>query len=175
MFGKYTRFKAVLFFFFLTEDSSLELNHQHEASDAENSSNWNIRHDNSDEDNFIPSDNTMNTSGSGDYQCNEEQLSFHHLAKNYLIKIKESNRLSNRATQNIACVTSALLGEACLQIEDKIKTSLEDANLNYEDIPGITEAFDNFANPFQGLGEISTDCLNKEPNFVVSIFLPSVY
>lgn len=161
-------------FYCLLEENGYDFSQHQGASDTDSlNENWNIdENDVDDTENYILNDNNC---ASGNHEQNEQDVSFHDRAKNYLIKIKESHRLSNKATQNIACVTSALLEEACLQLEEKVKRSLDDANINYEDIPGIAEAFDEFAYPFQGLGEMSTDCLKNEPNFVVSSMLSFHY
>lgn len=72
----------------------------------------------------------------------DEMPSLKDLAVRYLIKIKEGNKLSNKAAQNIVATTSQLFDIAFEKLEKRIQESLTQAGLQIEDVPGIEEVFD---------------------------------
>lgn len=101
-----------------------------------------------------------------------EPVDLHDLVGTYLIKIKEENRLTSKATQQIARATSQLFHTAVNQLKRRIQDCLSDADVNMEDNPGISEAFTNVSDPFDGL---TTTLLQEEfyksnDKFVVSIY-----
>ena len=117
---------------------------------------WNCN--SADETNSAISQNLFSTNGANNSDCNQqannminEMPSLHDLAVRYLIKVKEGNRLSNKATQNIAAATSQLFDIGFEQLEKRIEQSLSDVGLNIEDVPGISDCFDEILDPFDGL------------------------
>lgn len=83
-------------------------------------------------------------------QTNEEaQESLTDIAGKYLLKVKEENRLTQTTTQKIAEATSQLFYVACRRLKQKVEETLKDANV--ERLPGIEDAFEEIAAPFEQL------------------------
>lgn len=115
------------------------------------------------------SSRTIEGNDTCDIHRNDNIPSLHDLAARYLFKIKEGNRLTNKATQSIVAATSQLFNKAFEQLERDIAHSLTDVGMDLEDVPGISDAFDNVINPFGGLKSTwrQQEYLKNDPTFVV--------
>ena len=74
-------------------------------------------------------------------------------ALNYLIKIKEENRIPQRTVANIAFATSRLFQGALFNLRRNLAQTLQNADVVLEDIPGATDCFDELSDCFDGLGK----------------------
>lgn len=107
-------------------------------------------------------------------------ISLEDLANKYLIKIKESNRLTNQATQKIVDATSTLFDVTFSRLKKGLEQALTGvAGVNdIESIPGVPELFEEVCNPFNGMKSTwrQKNYLKHEPNFVViSRYLKAFY
>ncbi|KAL9963157.1 hypothetical protein ACROYT_G032332 [Oculina patagonica] len=89
-------------------------------------------------------------------QTNDEaKESLTDIAGKYLLKVKEENRLTQTTTQKIAEATSELFSVACRRLKRKVEETLKDANV--EQLPGIEDAFEEIAAPFEQLDAKNMD------------------
>ena len=72
-------------------------------------------------------------------------------ALNYLVKIKEENRIPQRTVENIAFATSRLFQGALLNLRRNLAQTLRNADVVMEDIPGATDCFEELSDCFDGL------------------------
>lgn len=92
-------------------------------------------------------------------------------ALNYLVKIKEENRIPQRTVENIAFATSRLFQGALHNLQRSLTETLQNANIVLEDITGATECFEELSDCFDGLakgwlpGDVKLPCV--EPRAVV--------
>ena len=94
------------------------------------------------------SDNESEESGKSD---NVTGTAIQQKALNYLVKIKEENRIPQRTVENIAFATSRLFQGALLNLKRKLAQSLQIVDVVLEDIPGATDCFDELSDCFDGL------------------------
>ena len=94
------------------------------------------------------SDNESEDSGKSE---NVTGSAIQQKALNYLIKIKEDNRIPQRTVENIAFATSRLFQGALLNLRRNLAQTLQNADVILEDIPGATDCFDELSDCFDGL------------------------
>ena len=78
-------------------------------------------------------------------------ISLQQRALNYLVKIKEENRIPQRTVENIAFATSRLFQGALHNLKKSLTETLQNADLVLEDIPGAIDCFDELSCCFDGL------------------------
>ena len=78
---------------------------------------------------------------------------------NYLVKVKEENRIPQRTVQNIAYATSRLFQGALVYLQEDLRECLNADNIELNDIPGAVDCFDKISHCLDGLekGWIHTD------------------
>lgn len=78
---------------------------------------------------------------------------------NYLVKVKEENRMPQRTVQNIAYATSRLFQGALVYLQEDLSECLNADNIVLDDIPGATACFEKVSHCLDGLekGWIHTD------------------
>ena len=76
-----------------------------------------------------------------------------HRALNYLVKIKEENRIPQRTVENIAFETSRLFQGALHNLQSSLTETLRNADVVLEDIPGAADCFDELSDCFEGLAK----------------------
>ena len=74
-------------------------------------------------------------------------------ALNYLVKIKEENRIPQRTVENIAFATSWLFQGALHNLQRCLTETLQSANIVLEDITEVTECFKELSDCFDGLAK----------------------
>lgn len=70
---------------------------------------------------------------------------------NYLLKVKEENRVPQRTVQNIARATSHLFQGALVHLQDDLRVCLNANNIALDDIPGAADCFDKVSHCLDGL------------------------
>ena len=72
-----------------------------------------------------------------------------NIARKYLFKIKEENRLTQTSVQRVAQETSDLLRVACRRLKRRIEETLEDAGI--KELPALEATFEDFLFLFKDL------------------------
>ena len=79
------------------------------------------------------------------------------VAKKYLIKIREENKLSQRCTRQIAYVTELYIRESLHSLKRKIDECLTEAGLDVNGIEGYEDCFDNATPTFDTISSDITE------------------
>mgnify|MGYP000376861563 CR=1 FL=1 len=70
---------------------------------------------------------------------------------NYLVKIKEENRMPQQTVKNIAYATSHLFKGALVYLQEDLRECLNADNIVLDDIPGAADCFDKVSHCLDGL------------------------
>ncbi len=79
----------------------------------------------------------------------------------FLLKTKEVHQLSQKAATTLLSDTTSLVQSCVEQVQDKVKDCMDNAGIQFDDIPGLKEIFspeNEISNPFTGL---KTTCEQK--------------
>lgn len=98
-------------------------------------------------DDELPSD----PDSSGDESKQGTYNSLQQKVVNYLLKVKEENRVPQRTVQNIARATSHLFQGALVHLQEDLRKCLNANNIALDDICGGADCFDKVSHCLDGL------------------------
>jgi hypothetical protein len=96
-----------------------------------------------------------------EYEPVEPEINFKKQNALFLLKTKEVYQLSQKAATTLLSDTTSLVQSCVEQVQDKVKDCMDNAGIQFDDIPGLKEIFspkNEISNPFTGL---KTTCEQK--------------